>query len=143
MRRQCFDAKRQIPSCPGFSSGPSPALETGECQISLFFVIFIISIRRWRGHLEAPRGFFSLPWKEEKGVSELFFEVRVVGDATRCREEELNVAQLLTGEGAEGDKLLLRGGVLGIQVMGKTLRSATHSLVRLSGLDALNVNLKD
>ena len=69
--------------------------------------------------MEAPRGFFSLPWKEEKGVSELFFEVRVIGGATRCREEELNVAQLLTGEGAEGDKLLLRGGVLGIQVMGK------------------------
>ena len=74
----------------------------------------IISIRRWRGHLEAPRGFFSLPWKGEEGVSELFFEVRVVGGAARCREGELNVAQLVTGEG--GDKLLLRGGLLGIQV---------------------------
>ena len=54
-------------------------------------------------------------------MSELFFEVRVVGDVTRCLEEELNVAQLVSGEGAEGDKLLLRGGLLGFQV--KPLRS--------------------
>ena len=52
------------------------------------------------------------------------------GGATRCRERELTVAQLVAdgevggglqvgggGEvGAEGDKLLLRGGLLGIQV---------------------------
>ena len=71
------------------------------------------------GHLEAPRGFFALPWdeKEEKGVWELFFEVQV-DSVTRCQEgKTVTVAQLVSGEGwGEGDKLLLRGGLLGIQV---------------------------
>ena len=125
--RQCFDGKRQTPA-----QVPPRAAHLLWRQVSAKYPYFlsllslhpqsmcqnksIISTRRWRGHLEAPRGFFSLPWKGEKGVSELFFEVRVVGGAARCREGELNVAQLVTGEGGEGDKLLLRGGLLGIQV---------------------------
>ena len=60
---------------------------------------------------------------------ELFFEVRVPVGATRCQQGELTVAQLVTGNRAEGDKLVLRGGLLGIQVLGK------HSL------NALNVKL--
>ena len=108
----------------------SPALVTGELQISRVLVGSIdepdeidhnqfLKKRRWRGHLEAPRGFFSLPRGEKEGVWELFFEVRVIGGGKRCRQlGEVTVARLMTyGEGGgEGDKLLLREGVLGIQV---------------------------
>ena len=73
--------------------------------------------RRWRGELEAPRGFFSLPLEAEKGVWELFFEVRVVGTVgTQCQQGKLTVAHLVAGEESPGDKLLLREGKLGIQV---------------------------
>ena len=64
---------------------------------------------------------------------ELFFEVRVIGGGKRCRQlGEVTVAQLVNyGEGGgEGDKLLLREGVLGIQVH----IEVTHA--QLNGLDA-------
>ena len=73
---------------------------------------------------------------------ELFFEVRVLVGATRCQQGELAGAQLVTGNGAEGDKLVLRGGLLGIQVLGKH-SDASHTRTQLSRFNALNVNLED
>ena len=62
---------------------------------------------------------------------ELFFELRLVGDASRCRQlGEVTVAQLVTREGGEGDKLILRGGMLGIQVYIEVTRA------RLNGFNA-------
>ena len=53
----------------------------------------------------------------EKGVWELFFELRVVGAVgTQCQQGKLTVAHLVGGEESPGDKLLLREGKLGIQV---------------------------
>ena len=74
---------------------------------------------------------------------ELFFEVRVPVGATRCQQGELTVAQLVvTGNGAEGDKLVLKGGFIGIQVLGKH-SDASHTRTQLSRFNALNVNLED
>ena len=53
----------------------------------------------------------------EKGVWELFFELRVDGTVgTHCQQGKLTVAHLVAGEESLGDKLLLREGKLGIQV---------------------------
>ena len=66
------------------------------------------------------RGAFSLPWNIERGVWELFFEVRIVKEVKEeCDKlEEVVVAELVTKEGDKdkGGKLVLRRGVLGIQV---------------------------
>ena len=66
------------------------------------------------------RGVFSLPWNVERGVWELFFEVRIVKEVKEeCDKlEEVVVAELVAKEGDKdkGGKLVLRRGVLGIQV---------------------------
>ena len=65
---------------------------------------------------------------------ELFFQLRLVGGGVSgCLQgKTVTVAQLVTGgeEGGEGDKLLLRGGRLGIQV------GQTHA--QLNGFNAKN-----
>ena len=66
------------------------------------------------------RGVFSLPWNVERGVWELFFEVGIVKEVKEeCDKlKEVVVAELLAKEGDKdkGGKLVLRRGVLGIQV---------------------------
>ena len=70
--------------------------------------------------MKNARGFFSLPWNVERGVWELFFEVRIVKEVKeKCDKlEEVVVAELVAKEGDKdkGGKLVLRRGVLGIQV---------------------------
>ena len=66
------------------------------------------------------RGAFSLPWNIERGVWELFFEVRIVKEVKEeCDKlEEVVVAELVAKEKDKdkGGKLVLRRAVLGIQV---------------------------
>ena len=70
--------------------------------------------------MKNQRGVFSLPWNVERGVWELFFEVRIVKEVKEeCDKlEEVVVAELVAKEGDKdkGGKLVLRRGVLGIQV---------------------------
>ena len=83
------------------------------------------------------RGVFSLPWNVERGVWELFFEVRIVKEVKEeCDKlEEVVVAELVAKEGDKdkGGKLVLRRGVLGIQVE-KSHLLCTKTLIHLFGV---------
>ena len=87
--------------------------------------------------MKNARGFFSLPWNVERGVWELFFEVRMVKEVKEeCDKlEEVVVAELVAKEGDKdkGGKLVLRRGVLGIQVE-KSHLLCTKTLIHLFGV---------
>ena len=81
--------------------------------------------------MKNQRGVFSLPWNVERGVWELFFEVRIVKE--ECDKlEEVVVAELVTkkGDKVKDGKLVLRRGVLGIQVdKSHLMRKNFHSSI--------------